>query len=583
MNQYNDNLSKKVKDKIDIVEVVSDYVQLKKSGKNYKGLCPFHQEKTPSFTVNPDNQFYYCFGCGKGGDIFNFMMEIENITFYESLKILAKRAHIELPKKSDYSSDYKKKREKIFAINKLAAKFYNFLLLNKQVGNEAYKYLTNRGYTEKDMERYHIGYAPDSWHSLYNFLTKRDYDNKILIKSGVIGSKNNNYYDKFRDRVMFPIFNSQSEVIGFGGRRLNDEDKENPKYFNSPETPIFHKGKSLYGINWSRRGFRDNNSAVIMEGYTDVITAHKYGLNTAVASLGTALTYDQARLLKRYVDTVYIAFDPDFAGENATIKGLDILKKAELNVRVIELPAQKDPDNFIKENGLDRFKSLMDNADSLIEFKIRMVVNEDDSYSINQRISRSKKVLEILSRIKDPIELDVYLKKSAEILNIDKNAMKDALKTFNQKNKQENTNKNRIKEKGSQKNIDVLNKNDLLIKTLIDNPSRIKIARQNLKLEYFEGIYHKAYKFIIDKGQDIININIEDEVENEELIKYLMILTVKESQEVSQEKFSALLNTIKSDYKQTTKKGLYDRLKKTEVRTDEINNLLRDYFEIEQI
>jgi DNA primase len=583
MSQKNGNFSEKVKDRIDIVEVVSEYVQLKKTGKNYQGLCPFHQEKTPSFTVNPNNQFYYCFGCGKGGDIFNFIMEIENITFYESLKLLAKKANLEMPNKKGYSKEYNKKREKIFKVHQLAAKFFNYLLLNKQIGNKAYKYLMERGYSEKDLERYYLGYAPDSWHSLYNFLSKRGFEDSLLEESGLIGHKNNNYYDKFRDRIMFPIFNSQGEVIAFGGRRLNDEDANSPKYYNSPETLIFHKSKNLYGINWAKKGFRETNSAVIMEGYTDVITAHKYGLNNAVASLGTALTLDQARILKRYVDTVYTAFDPDFAGEQATLKGLDILKKADLNVRVIELPEEIDPDDFIKENGAQKFRELMESSYNLIEFKIRRIVNENEKYNINQRINRSKKVLKVISQIEDPIERDVYLDKTADILNIEKDAMQEALDSFNRKNKQENDDKNRIQEKDSKKELKKLNHQDLLLKTLIDNPDRIEKAQNEIKPEYFNGIYKKAFKLIIEKGFDILNVNIEQEVESQKLVDYFMILTVKERQEVSEEKFKALLELIQDEYKQRAKNELYHKLQKAEIKQSKLDNLLLDYHRIIKI
>ena len=580
MRQNNENFSDKIKEQTDIVEVVSEYVNLKRTGKNYQGLCPFHQENTPSFTVNPDNQFFYCFGCGKGGDIFNFIMEIENITFYESLRLLAKKNNMEMPNSKGYSKEYNRKREKVFEIHQLAAKFYNYLLLNKQVGNDAYKYLKKRGYTEKDIERYHLGYAPDSWHSLYNFLTKRDYDNKILSESGLIGNKNENYYDKFRDRIMFPIFNSQGEVIAFGGRRLNDEDNSSPKYYNSPETIIFHKSKNLYGLNWAKKGFRETNSAIIMEGYTDVITAHKYGLNNAVASLGTALTLKQAKILKRYIDNVYIAFDPDFAGEKATLKGLEILKKADLNVRIIELPEGEDPDDFIKEKGTNEFEKLMNNSYNLIEFKIRSVVNENESYNINQRINRSKKVLNIISQIDDPIEQDVYLEKTAEILNIDKNAMKEALESFNQKNKQENDDENRIKEKGSKKDVGNLNYQDLLLKTLIDNPERIDIIQNEISPEYLNGIYKKAFSLIVEKGFDIKKMNIEEEIQDENLLEYFMILTVKERQKVSDDKFEALIEMVQNDYKKQAKKEIYNKLKEIKENKTEINNLLRDYFKI---
>ncbi|MCF8008274.1 MAG: DNA primase [Halanaerobiales bacterium] len=582
MKNNDEQFSEIVKDRNDIVEVVSEYVQLKKTGKNYQGLCPFHQENTPSFTVNPNNQFYYCFGCGKGGDIFNFIMEIENITFIESLKILARKVNMELPDSKGYSKKYNKKREEVFKIHDLAAKYYNYLLLNKKIGNQAFKYLEKRGYNEKDIERYHLGYAPDSWHGLYNFLSNRGFKEDIMLESGLVGHKNDNYYDKFRDRIMFPIFNTQGEVIAFGGRSM-DQESNPPKYYNSPETLIFHKSKNLYGINWAKKGFRKTNSAVIMEGYTDVITAHKYGIDNAVASLGTALTDQQAILIKRYVDNVYTAFDPDFAGEQATLKGLKIFKKEGLNVKVVKLPEDADPDDFIKNEGINQFKKLMESSYNLIEYRIRNILKDKNTFNINERINRSKKVLKVLSQIEDPIEQDIYLNKAAEILNIDKNAMQKALISFNQKNKQEKENNNRIQDKGSKKDLKDLNHYDLLIKVLIDNPARINQIKDKIKPDYLDGLYKKAYQFVLNKGKDIVNTNIEEEIKDSKLKDYFMILTVRENQEVSDGKFKAIKDLIIEEYKNGVKKDIYEELEGFKLDLKRTNKLLKDYHSILQI
>ncbi|MFW6238601.1 MAG: DNA primase, partial [Halanaerobiales bacterium] len=262
------DFSQKVKRSVDIVEVVSDYVNLKKVGKNYQALCPFHQENTPSFTVNPENQFYYCFGCGAGGDVYDFLMEIENITFFESLKILAGRVGLEIPNQSRKSRRINKKRETFFELYRLAARFYNYLLRERDIARQAREYLQQRGFEEEEIEKFHLGYAPDRWRALLKFLTGKGYDREELLEAGLISKSNNNYYDRFRNRIIFPIFNVRGEVLSFGGRIINNN-IDSPKYLNSPETLLYSKGDNLYGLNWARDIVRKEGSAVIMEGYTD--------------------------------------------------------------------------------------------------------------------------------------------------------------------------------------------------------------------------------------------------------------------------------------------------------------------------
>src|SRR6056297_614782 len=414
MGTLSNEFKEEVKDRVDIVDVISDYVKLKKSGKNYKGLCPFHQEKTPSFTVNPANQFYHCFGCGDGGDVFSFLIEIEHITFFESLKMAAERAGMELPNQSDHQKKVANFRDKIFEINMISAKFYNYLLLKHDIGKKALAYLKNRNYSEDDIKKYSLGFAPDKWTALYKFLKNKGYTKDEMVKAGLLVKKNEQkFYDRFRNRIIFPIFNSRSEVLAFGGRIIDDSINQ-PKYLNSPDTMVYDKSDNLYGLNWAKKYMRKSNNAIIMEGYTDVLTAHMNGIKNAVASLGTSLTEKQAKMLKRYVSKVYIAYDSDTAGAKATLRGLEILKEEGLNVKVIKLPEDTDPDDFIKLRGEKKFLNLKDDSLSLIEFKVDNIISSKNLRNADDRINTTHKIVEVLAQIKDPIEREVYTKEIAK-------------------------------------------------------------------------------------------------------------------------------------------------------------------------
>ncbi|HLV08659.1 MAG TPA: DNA primase, partial [Halanaerobiales bacterium] len=379
MSVSNNHIIEEIKSSIDIVNIISEYVELKRTGKNYKGLCPFHQEKTPSFNVNPERQFFYCFGCGEGGDVFSFLMKIDNITFQEALKILARRSGITLPDYTDRERRIGEQREKVFAINNFVAKYYNYILTNSKAGEKAVDYLDRRGFSAEDIHKFKLGYAPQGWTTLLNFLKSRNYTTEELLKAGlIVKGRNNKLYDRFRERIIFPIFNICGEVLAFGGRIINTTEKNIPKYLNSPETVIYRKGETLYGLNWACDVIRKTGEVIIMEGYTDILTAHCHGLCNAVASLGTALTYKQARLLKRYASMVYIAYDADSAGEQATIRGLDVLKKSGLDVKVINLPGQMDPDDFIQREGKDGFDTEKEKALTLMEFKLQKVIGDTD-------------------------------------------------------------------------------------------------------------------------------------------------------------------------------------------------------------
>ena len=372
---YPDELIEEVRSRNDIVDVISGYVHLQKKGANYFGLCPFHNEKSPSFSVSRSKQMYYCFGCGAGGNVFTFLMEYENDTFPEAVKALADRAGISLPE-ADESEEAKKeqsKRSRLLAINKEAAKYFYFQLRAKQ-GELGLNYLRERQLTDETIHRFGLGYANKTADDLVRYLKGKGFSEELIREAGLCNTdEKHGMYDKFWNRVMFPIEDINHRVIGFGGRVMGDG---KPKYLNSPETPIFDKSRNLYGLNFARSSRKGN--IILCEGYMDVIAMHQAGFNQAVASLGTAFTLGQAGLLKRYTKEVLLSYDSDGAGVKAALRAIGILKEAGLTGRVINLEPYKDPDEFIKNLGAEAFQERIDNAENSFLFEIRMLQREYD-------------------------------------------------------------------------------------------------------------------------------------------------------------------------------------------------------------
>lgn len=413
----NDEIIEKIRDTSDIVDIISRYVSLKRSGNNYKGLCPFHKEKTPSFTVSQTKQLFHCFGCGEGGDVISFIMKIENLTFPEAIKYLTDILGIPLEeKKIDKKLEQDKKT--IYEINKDAARFYYYNLINNK---KALMYLRNRNISKKVLNEFGLGYAPDSWNSIYDYLKNKGYEDSDIEKSGLIGKRRDNsgYYDKFRNRIMFPIIDAGGRVIGFGGRVLDDS---MPKYLNSKDTVVFTKGNNLYGINMVKK-HSSRERIILVEGYMDVIALYNYGINYAVASLGTAFTREQGRLIKRYGKDIYLCYDSDSAGINATTKALNILREEGIEPRVIILPSGQDPDDFINKNGLEEFQSLMEQALNFIEYQIYINRLKFNIAEPEEKIKFTKEIAKALRKLKSPIEKDVYIDKISLETGISKEAI----------------------------------------------------------------------------------------------------------------------------------------------------------------
>lgn len=485
--RFGDDLLDEIRSRSDIVAVIGEYVELKKRGANFLGLCPFHQEKTPSFTVSPDKQMFYCFGCQTGGNVFSFLMKREGLSFTEAVELLANRAGIALPETgyrpptpeaAAATDSRKRERELLYKVLEFAARYYHKALLTSPEAEKARAYLSRRGIKPESLETFRLGYSPRSWDSLLKALTAKGVDPAVLEKAGLVlrgkaratgartpdapggaadpsaGAPDGSagaavasalgdapgaapgapptYYDRFRGRLMFPISDQRGRPIGFGARALDDG--EEPKYLNSPETPLFSKGRGLYALNLAGPNIRRAKMALVVEGYMDVITCHEYGFDFAVASMGTAFTAEQARSLSRLTDTVVTAFDADAAGTQATIRGLEILTTAGFKVRVAEIPGGKDPDECLRASpgqlGPSAFREAVERAVPLAEYRYRLAVRRHDTATIDGRVAAVREIVPVLATITSPVERDEYLRDFAKRLPVAEDALRKELGDF---------------------------------------------------------------------------------------------------------------------------------------------------------
>ena len=404
-----------------IEEVVGQYVTLKRSGSNMFGLCPFHGEKTASFSVSPDKGIYYCFGCHKGGGAINFMMEVEGLSYPDAVRSLAKRVGMEVPEDEQYQSRYRQ-QERLWALHKEAARFFHSQLY-APIGKTALEYALGRGMSKGILTTFGVGYAPDSWDSLVKAMKAKGYTDQELKDSGLVtvSQKNGNLFDRFRDRLMFPIIDVRGNVIGFGGRIIKN-DPDAAKYLNSPETMIFNKRKNLFGLNLAKKS--KQNSLILVEGNIDVVALHQYGFDNAVASLGTSLTEEQATLMTRYCEQVILIYDGDKAGQNATQRAIPILEKAGLQVKVLQIRDAKDPDEFLKKFGADRFKLLLEDSANRVEYQLNAIAAKYDIRLDDQRIKFIHESAELLSTLGSAVQREVYGHRVAEAGKIGYEAMK---------------------------------------------------------------------------------------------------------------------------------------------------------------
>ena len=404
-----------------IEDVVGQYVSLKRSGANMFGLCPFHGEKTASFSVAPDKGIYYCFGCHKGGSVINFQMEIEGLSYPDAVRALAKRVGMEVPEDEQYQSRYRQ-QERLWALHKEAARFFHSQLY-APAGAEALNYALGRGMSRSILTTFGVGYAPDSWDSMVRAMRAKGYTDQELRDSGLVtvSKKNGNLFDRFRDRLMFPIIDVRGNVIGFGGRVIK-KDSEAAKYLNSPETLIFNKRKNLFGMNLAKKS--KQGYFILVEGNIDVVALHQYGFDNAVASLGTSLTEEQASLITRYTDQIVLIYDGDKAGQNATQRAIPILEKAGIQVKVLTLRDAKDPDEFLRKFGADRFKLLLEESSNRVEYQLNAILKKYDLRDDDQKVKYLQESAELISTLSSSVQREVYAGRVAEAAKISMEAMK---------------------------------------------------------------------------------------------------------------------------------------------------------------
>ena len=415
----------------DIVELIGQFVQLKKAGRNYMGLCPFHAEKDPSFTVSPERQTFHCFGCKKGGDIFSFWMEYHSSTFPEALRDLAERYNVTISEGFSASKERKKaaQRDALFRINEKAAVYFERALGHPVKGEPARAYLKRRSLQEDTISEFRLGYAPDEWDGLVGILRHDHLDLDLAVQAGlIIPRKSGGHYDRFRNRVIFPIFDLRQQVVGFGGRVLDDS---LPKYLNTPETPIFHKSESLYGLHASHKAIREKGRAVIVEGYMDCLALKKHGLNEVVATLGTALTSKHVRKVKGYADEAVIVFDADEAGKAAALRSLPVFSNEGLSAKAVVLPEGHDPDTFVNANGLDGFLEIVDQASPMFDFFVEQRFTERDSDEA--RVRALKEILPVLSEVRDFTLSSLYVRRLSERIGVKEDAVLSELARFMKK------------------------------------------------------------------------------------------------------------------------------------------------------
>ena len=403
-----------------IEDVVGQHVNLRRAGANMFGLCPFHGEKTASFSVAPDKGIYYCFGCHKGGGVINFQMEVEGMSYPDAVRALAKRVGMTVPEDEQYQSRYRQ-QERLWALHKEAARFFHAQLYSP-VGEKALEYALGRGMSKGILTTFGVGYAPDSWDSLVKAMRAKGYTDEELKESGLVtvSQKNGNLFDRFRDRLMFPIIDVRGNVIAFGGRILKS-DSDAAKYLNSPESPIFNKRKNLFGLNLAKKS--KSNALILVEGNIDVVALHQYGFDNAVASLGTSLTDEQAALITRYAEQVILIYDGDKAGQNATQRAIPILEKAGLQVKVLQLQDAKDPDEFLKKFGADKFKLLLEGSANRVEYQLNSIRRKYDIREDDQKVKFLQESADLISGLSSSVQREVYSHRVAEITKISDEAM----------------------------------------------------------------------------------------------------------------------------------------------------------------
>ena len=525
--RYSDEILEEVKTSNDIVEVVSQYIHLKRSGRNYFGLCPFHNEKSPSFSVSPDKQIFHCFGCGTGGNVISFISKIEGIGFKEAIEVLAEKANIKLPTtESNVDSQKEELKAKVYKVNSFTAEYYHKKLYEPS-SKIAQEYIKKRKINNETLECFKIGFS-GKFDELYKALKKEGFQDAEILESGLVNkSDNGKYIDRFRNRLMIPILDERNRVIGFGGRVLDDS---KPKYINSPENIVYSKGRNLFGLNVAKKG--DTKRLLIVEGYMDAISLHQRGITNVVAALGTALTTGQGWLLRKNTEQVILGFDSDGAGQTAIIRAMEVMQNMGCDMRVLQMTGAKDPDEFVLKYGAARFQRLLDNAISLIEFKIQVLQKDLNLENASDKIKLLNEIAKLISKVDNTMEREIYIEKLSKGYNISKEAIYAEVNKIQYSSRQSS----KILEKDrpalskrkrqtiEEVSEEIRKREDTIISILMNNPETYKTLKENLNVENFKDETNKMIlqKIYTELEKENSNINsILDYIDNEEMQNHL--------------------------------------------------------------
>ena len=552
-----------------IEDVVGQYVTLKRSGSNLFGLCPFHGEKTPSFSVAPDKGIYYCFGCHKGGGVINFQMEIEGLSYPDAVRALAKRVGMQVPEDEQYQSRYHV-QERLWALHKEAARFFHAQLY-APIGNHALSYAMGRGMPKSTLTTFGIGYAPDSWDMLVNAMRAKGYTDQELIDSGLVtvSKKNGKIFDRFRDRLMFPIIDVRGYVIGFGGRIMNNNDPNAAKYLNSPETLIFNKRKNLFALNLAKKS--KLGYLILVEGYMDAVALHQYGFDCAVASLGTSLTEEHAALMTRYTDNVVLIYDGDEAGQNATRRAIPILEKAGLRVKVLRMKGAKDPDEFLKKYGADQFKVLLEEASNRVEYQLNAIARKYNIKEDDQKVRFIQECAQLISTLSSSVQREVYGHRVAEVGGISFEAMQmEITKAWKSRQRKEK----RAQEKADLAPVQALQPKthairydhvksaraeEGLIAMAMKDPSLLDLAQQLKPEEFSVPLFGKVYTQMWQRfsaGMPLSVASLEDLSQEE--MSLLAMISQQQTGPVNERAFRDYIATIHSEHERITASSMDD-------------------------
>ena len=585
MPRYSDEIIDEVRQTNDIVDIISQYVQLKRSGRNYFELCPFHNEKSPSFSVSPDKQIFHCFGCGVGGNVFTFLTKIEGISFIEAVQNLAERSNIQLPTIENKGEALKEElKQKVYKVNEFAAKYYHENLY-KPESKIAQEYIKKRKLTNETLQAFQIGFS-GKFDELYKALTEEGFKEPEILESGLVNKNDNGkYIDRYRNRLMFPICDVRGRVIAFGGRVLDDS---KPKYINSPENIVYSKGRHLFGLNVAKKG--DIKKILIVEGYMDVISLHQRGITNVVASLGTALTQQQGWLLRKNSEQIILSFDSDEAGLTAKMRALDILQNMGCDIRVLQMEGAKDPDEFVIKYGNARFQVLVEKALSVVEFKVKNLKRNLNLDNTNDKIKFLNEIAKLISKIDNTIEKEIYIEKIAKTYDISKEAIYAEVNKLSYSNskgekilekakpviKHEKVEKDNVPESIRKR------ENTILAILLMGDLQIYKVIEQNIKVEDFKvQLNHKIVKKLyeeFEKGNSNIN-GILDNLDEQEQNHITMIMADDYEIEDIEKAIDDIIQSYQKERLNNRKFEILEKLEEN-IEQEEKNNLEKELSEI---